>query len=512
MAARGGRRTNPPCANRGVTAVDRHSHSTGMTIDARFALALVALSAACVIDDGDAGADTSDDTTSSDAESGGNDTADGADSTDGDPTGDAPTDGCAAPNGPGTDVPGTIDADVTWTAEGSPYRIAATTYLTATITLEPCTVVQLASDGRIAIGNDPAPGAVVANGEVITDDAGEPLRRAVRFERQDPNAAWGSLIVDATGTLDATTTDFVGGGSTNAGATIEAWGVSPEGTTTPNVRVNDVSIVDSSTHGVYLRRRAAFMPGSDGLRITGTAEGGFPVQLEAGAVHSLPINLEFTDNADDVVLVETFTSVDDDTFVARGVPLRIDDALYLGTADAVDVSTLTIEAGTELEFVNTGAGSGIFVGLDDEHPGMIVAAGEPDAPIILRSGADAPAPGDWMGLYFRYSPAQGNVLSNVTIAHAGAQSGAQGWGCGPADNNASILLLTDPMGPFLSNVTFTECGGDTQIVIGWLDETPAATAAAWAAGNEFAAAPACTVGLPRDTNNGCPGNSEPDCL
>lgn len=482
-----------------------------MNTDARLTLAAVALFAACVVEEPERD-EPGDDASSDDGgDPSGGDTTDG-DTTDGDTTGAPAGDACDAPSGPGTDVPGTIDADVTWTAEGSPYRIAGTVYLTATIDLEPCTVVQLAGDGRIAIGNDPAPGAVVARGEIVSGDDGEPLRRPVRFERLSEGDPWGSLIVDTTGSLDASTTDFVGGGSINAGATIEAFGVSPEGTTTPNVRVDDVSIVDSSTHGVYLRSRAAFVGGSDGLRITGTAEGGFPVQIEAGAVHSLPTGLTFTDNADDVVLVETFTSVDDDTFVARGVPLRIDDELYLGTVDQVDTATLTIEAGVEVQFRNDGAGSGITIGLDDEHPGVIVAQGEPDAPIVLRSAEDAPAAGDWMGLYFRHSPAQGNVLSNVTISHTGAASGAQGFGCGPAENNASILLLTDPMDPFLSNVAFTDVGGDTQIVIGWLDASPAATAAAWAGDNQFASSPSCTIGLPRDTDNGCPGDSAPDCL
>lgn len=485
-----------------------------MHTDGRLTLALAALFAACVVEDDQDAGNPGDDGSSDDAGDGdaGDDDAGDDDTTDGDPTGAPVGDACDAPSGPGTDVPGTIDADVTWTAAGSPYRIAGTIYLTATIDLEPCTVVQLAADGRIAIGNDPAPGAVVARGEVVTGDDGEPLRRPVRFERLSEGEAWGSLIVDATGTLDASTTDFVGGGSINAGATIEAWGVSPEGTTTPIVRVDDVSIVDSSTHGVYLRRRAAFVEGSDGLRVTGTAEGGYPVQIEAGAVHSLPTGLTFADNADDVVLVETFTSVDDDTFVARGVPLRISDALYLGTVDSVDTATLTIEAGVEVQFSNDGAGSGIYVGLDDDHPGAIVAQGEPDAPIVLRSAEDTPAAGDWMGLYFRHSPAQGNVLSNVTISHTGAASGAQAYGCGPAENNASILLLTDPMDPFLSNVTFADVGGDTQIVIGWLDESPAATAAAWAGDSVFAPSPSCTIGLPRDTANGCPGDGEPDCL
>lgn len=462
------------------------------------------LAAGCVVDD-----EPSSDTDGA-PETG---TPDPSDTNAGDDTGGEPVpDGCGAPTGPGTDVGTALDADVTWTAEGSPYRIAATTYLTATLTLEPCTVVQLGPDARLLVGNDPAPGTVVAHGEIIEFNGAE-VRLPVRFERLDDASPWGAIEVDVTGLLDAEHADFVGGGSINANGAIVAWGATPEGATTPNVRLVDATIVDASSNGIYLPSRAAFTDDSDGVRVEGTAEGGFPIWVQAGAVHSLPTALELVDNAADVVRIETFSYVDDDTFPARGVPLQIDDALYLGTIESDGLSTLTIEPGVEVQFATGGAGSGIFVGLDDDHQGTIVAAGTVDAPISFRSAEAAPAPGDWMGLYFRYSPTDGNVLEHVSIAHAGGTSGAQGFGCGPIENHASVLLLTEqPLNPFLSDVTFTEAGGDTQLLLGWLDASPSATAQAFADGNTFADAPSCRVSLPRDTDNGCPGDAEPDCL
>jgi len=437
-----------------------------------------------------------------------------ADSTGADSTGDAPPpDACPAPTGPGTDVATTLDADATWTADGSPYRISATTYLTATITLEPCTVVALAPAARLLVGNDPAPGGVVAHGEVVDDGEGGALRRPVRFERLDPGGAWGSIEVDVTGTLDAETADFVGGGSVDAGGILVGWGADPAGAPTPNLRLRDVTVVDAESSGIYLPNRGAFTPDSADVRITGTGATGFPIWVQAGAVGSLPADLEIVDNAEDVVLVETFTNVDGDTFPDRGVPLRIDDTLYLGTVESDGLSTLTIEAGVELQFATGGAGSGIIIGLDDTHLGQIVAAGTAQRPIVMRSAEATPAAGDWMGLYFRYSPTDGNVLDHVTITHAGASSGAQGFGCGPAENDASILLLTaQPLSPFLSDVTIADAGGDTQLLLGWLDASPSATAQAFADGNTFADSPACGVSLPRDTDNGCPGDEEPDCL
>lgn len=476
-------------------------------------LLFVALTTGCVVEGGGTPVDT--DAQTSDADSSSGDTTDAdttddptADTSDGEPTGSA----CAAPAGPGTDVATTLDADATWTAEGSPYRIAGTTTITATITLEPCTVVQLGPDVRLYVGNEPAPGSLVAQGEVTLDEDGNELRRPVRFERLDEATAWGSVEVETTGLLDGVHTDFVGGGSINAGAALIAWGLTPDGATTANIHVDDVVIEDAQTHGIYLKSRAAFTDDSGLLRVTGTADGGFPIVVQAGAVHSLPM-LEVTDNATDVVRIETFANIDDDTFPSRGVPLQLDDALYIGTATSDGTSTLTIEAGVELQFAIDGAGSGITVGFDATHEGLIVAEGTADAPITMRSAETTPAAGDWMGLYFRNSPAQGNVLANVTIAHAGAISGAQGYGCGPAENHASILLLTEQaMEPFLDGVTITDAGGDTQLILGWLDDAPEATAQSFADGNTFAASPVCTVSLPRDTNNACPGDAEPDCL
>jgi hypothetical protein len=413
--------------------------------------------------------------------------------------------GCDAPTGPGTDVPNAITADETWTLEGSPYRVPVNVYLTASITMEACTVVQLAPGVRFLVGNDPAPGAVIARGESIGG-----VLRPVRFEALDPAAPWATIEVDRTGTLDLEHTQIEGGGGNDVPGMISAWGVDPEAEATPNVRMVDVTLEGSASVGVHLQSRAAFTDDSSGVSIHGSAS--YPVWIEAGAVHSLPQDLTVGDNADDVVYIDPFTSIDDDTFPDRGVPLRLGEVLYLGVVDG-GLATLTIEPGVELQFA-TGAGSGIIVGLDDMNQGQIVAQGTADAPILLHAAQADAAPGSWMGLYFRYSPSSGNVMSYVTVADAGGESGAQGFGCGPADNNASILLLTaNAPSPFLDHVSIENAGGDTQLLLGWSEEAdPSGVAQSFFDGNSFADAPACRVSLPRDTTNGCPGGPEPDCL
>lgn len=459
-------------------------------------LACASLSLACPAP-GDDTADTGD---STGADSGGS--SSGGIVTD---SGEIP-DGCEAPTGPGTDVTAAIDTDQTWTAEGSPYRVPANVYLTATLTLEACTVVQLASEVRIFVGNEPAPGAIVARGERLGG-----VLRPVRFEALDPSAPWGTLEVDTTGMLDAEHTIFADGGGGSALGMVTAWGVDPEGSRTDLVRMVDVQLDGSAGVGVNLQRRAAFTDDSADVAIEGS--GSYPVWIEAGVVSTLPHGLTVADNGDDVVYIDPFTSVDDDTFPDRGVPLRLGEVMYLGTPDGGGLSTLTIEPGVELQFA-VGAGSGIMIGLDDMNLGQLVAQGTADAPIIMRGAAPDAPPASWMGLYFRYAPSSGHVMSYVTIADAGAESGAQGFGCGPGDNNASILLLTEnALTPFLDHVTVENAGGDTQLLLGWSDEAdPSGVAQSFAEGNSFADSPSCRVSLPRDTTNGCPGDEAPDCL
>lgn len=460
-------------------------------------------------DTGVTAADSGDDGGSSGSASGSD--GSGADSSGGDSSGDSSPlpDGCDAPSGAGTDVITSITEDETWTAAGSPYRVPSNVYLTATLTLEACTVVQVAEGARIFVGNDPEPGSIVAHGEIVDGTV-----RPVRFERLDQAAAWGAIELDPTGFLDAEHVVFDGGGEAGTRGTLVSWGLTFDGATTPNLRLVDVTVTGSGTHGINLQRRAAFTEDSTGVHIegSGAAEDAYPIWIEAGAVHSLPQDLTATGNAHDAVLIDPFTNVDDDTFPARGLPLVVANELYLGSIEGPPLATLTIEPGVELLF-GVGASSGITIGLDADHQGRIVAQGTVDAPIVMRSAQPSPSPADWLGLYYRYSPTDGNLLEHVTIANAGAPSGAQGWGCGPAENDASVLLLTgQAMTPFLHDVTFEDAGGDTQVIIGWLDESPSATAQAWFEGNTFAASPTCRVSLPRDVDNGCPGDAEPDCL
>lgn len=429
----------------------------------------------------------------------------------------AVVDGCDAPSGDGTDVASTIDADETWTTSGSPYRVTQNVYLTATLTLEPCTIVELSAGANIFVGNDPVAASIVAHGDSTTNDDGETVERRIIFQRGEAEA-WTSLLVDVGSTLDFEFVTLEGGGSPSGpyGA-IVAYGDDAFGAATEMLRLRDVDIVGSTTYGVNLQTRAAFTDDSRNLRIldSGSEEAPYPIYLEAGAAYSLPAGLIAEGNERDEVLVHPFSNLLGDTFPSRGVPLRVSQQLRVHPDPADSgTATLTIEAGTEVRF-DVGAGSGLIFGTDEDSLGRIVAEGTASAPILLTSAQEAPAPGDWVGLYFRNTPTTGNSMRFVTIRYAGAESATNGFGCGPGDNDGSILLITDaPVEPFLENCTIEDGGGEAQLVLGWTDdENPSTTAQAFAATNTFASSPSCSVSLPVDTNDQCPGNDdEPDCL
>jgi len=417
-------------------------------------------------------------------------------------------------------VPLRLTADETWTFEGSPYRIASTAYLTATLTLEPCTVVELAADAGILVGNDPDAGELIAHGDSTENAAGQIVQRQIYFRRLIEDEPWGSIAVDTTGNVDLQLVRLEGGGSLvsaqNGGGTLLAYGPTPDGDAHPSVRLDHVTISGSETYAVNLQGRTAFAPGSDSLTVEGSgAETLYPIYVEPGVVFSLPTNLRLEGNERDEVLVHPFGRMASDTFPARGVPLVLDDQLYVATPiGEPGLATLTIEAGVELKLAQ-GASSGIMFGADAEHPGTLQAVGTANAPIWFHSADDTPAPGAWLGLYFAHTTRDGNRLEHAIIEDAGAQSGAQGHGCGPGENNASILVLSeDGAEPFIKNCEFKNAGGDTQILLGWTgSDDQDADAQAFLDTNTFADSPGCRVSMPGAAapDPVCPGDSAPDC-
>jgi hypothetical protein len=416
--------------------------------------------------------------------------------------------GCAELSGDGTEVSGTIGEDTVWTPEGSPYIVTSDLSVDAELLLEACTVVRLDAGTRIFVN-----GSLVARGTAEEGEGGDLVLSPVAFV-PNTDAPWGSVDVEPEGFLDLEVTAFVGGGSQEA--TIHAWGPEQYGLPHRNVRALGVSISGSQNYGVMLETRAGFTEDSTDLAIdsSGSEESPFPIYVEAGAVGALPDLLALDGNVKDEILVDPFRPVEEDTFKNLGYPYRIRGPLTVAPENG-GVATLTIEPGVTLRMEDS-AGSGLEIGNGVDNEGRLIAVGTEAEPIRFESALDDPAPGDWLGLYFSEPVTTGNRVEYVEVAHAGAFSGAQSYGCGPIENDASILILNpEPVAPFIENTTIESAGGDTQILLGWdYDGDAAGSAQTILDANTFDdVGPECRVSLPQDETSQCPGlDDQPDCL
>lgn len=409
------------------------------------------------------------------------------------------TNDCPPPSGAGTKHEGILDADETWTADASPHHVTTKLYVRATLTIEPCAVVQVGADVEISVE-----GSLVARGAI----SGSSIK-PVTFEAEPGGAAWGELGIESKGTADLFAAFVRDGGSKGDGALVARGvaGGTNSGDVTKNLHVDTVEVSGSRSYGVGLDGWAAFADGAKDLTITGGGSDTAPsaIRLEAGVAASLPSPLHATGNKrDEILLQSSKTFMRDDTLVARGLPYRAHGPLYVAPAADGAPVTLTIEPGVTLGF-DDNAGSGMYIGSSEKRQGLLVAAGTADEPIVFTSAKDTKAAGDWMSLYFHATPSSGNRISHAKIEYAGGASGAKGYGCGPADNDAAILVQglgateAGPASPFIDATEFDHIGGTTVIVSGWVDDAGPSLVA----DNTFGAdTPACKVSRPRRTGAG----------
>jgi len=420
---------------------------------------------------------------------------------------------CAEPAGPGVDHTGDITADETWRAADGPHRIASNVRVLATVTVEACAKVVASEGGAITVGTVDRVGKLVAAG-TRTPDKLSP----VRFVAADAAKSWGAIIVDAKGTTDLSYTVIADadapGMQQNGGGALRVYGASSTSTggtpaITPSTKIEWLLIDNSRGAGANMLRYAGFAEGSHGLAVRGSKSD--PVRIEIGAVSAIPTGIVLSGNAhDEIGVTETWSGTLSHTFLDRGYPYRILHAIYLQPVLDGAPAVMTVEPGVTLRFTTDAGVGGVYVGTTEQRQGQIVAKGTAAKPIRFTSAKDAPAPGDWLGVYFRYYPTSGQVFEHVTFEYAGATSGANGFGCGPKDNDATMLILgARPAESWVRNSTFRNGAGGAGIVSGWVSDEPGPD---FKATNTFESMPACSVSRWKTVANGCGTNPDPQCL
>lgn len=416
-------------------------------------------------------------------------------------TPDAGLPACDAPTGTGTMHSGDITANETWTAAGSPHLISSDVRIFATVTVESCATVSLGERNFITVGS--------------STQAGKLIARNATFTAQDLSKPWGTLAVDVKGALDFENTALISGGNPlsaqNGGGMVVAYGVgSNQPVLTRSLRFVNVVATDPKGFVVNLQRMVGFTADSTGLAVVRPTSQ--VVLVEAGAAGTLPFIT--TREGTSEVLLEPRGSMPSDTIKNVGLPYRVNGRLLVAPSTDGSTSTLTIEAGVRLLMDKT-SDSGLTIGTSDVRRGVLVAVGTAADPIVFTSGKATPAPGDWSDVYFRNTPTTGNRLEHAVVEYAGGFSGLQGYGCGPAENDASIIVAPDTGRPdtaFITNTTIRNGGGDTALLLGWVSD---ASGPDFTATNTFENVPMCKVSRWRnETGLACPGSTSgsPVCL
>ncbi len=417
--------------------------------------------------------------------------------------------GCTAPTGAGTDHQGTISANETWTAAGSPHRITADVQVRAQVTIEPCAVVLIGAGYGIEVGGTTDKGSIVAQGtsELVN---GSLDVRPIRFDAIDPAAKWSQITVEPMGTIDFAVTAIQNGGAVTTGerGALCVYGLAGgtnDADVTRSATLDRVLIENSASYGLNLYAWGTLTAASRKLwiRSSGSTDYPFPVRLEPGIAGTLPADSVLTGNMkDEILLLTVKTFMRDDTFADYGVPYHVRGPLYLAASTDGATAKLTVAAGVTVAFEEQG-GSGIIIGSSTTRAGVLEAVGTAASPVVFTSAKAQKAAGDWQSLYFKSIPATGNHVSFARVEYAGATNQTTGFGCGPSDNNTAVFIqgvgAQGAPTAFIDNTTFDNIGGSTVIVSGWIDDAGPNLAPT----NTFGAAtPGCKVSRPRRTGAG----------
>ncbi len=398
---------------------------------------------------------------------------------------------------------------------GVPYRLGmvgneVARIVGAELTIEAGVDLSIAAERSLWIEGG---GSLVVNGT-----SSDPV--TIRRADEDP---WGYIMVDEDGLAELHGVIMRGGGAdmvTHDGATLVADGPTDRNYVT-NLLVDDVRVEDSQGVGVLMRRHTGFATGSSGLVVSGSGAAGdaeagtAPLAIDAQVAGTIPEG-DYTGNGRDVIILEPFPEVlQDAVFHDRGVPYLIGkypgDVLRVAADTETDPPpTLTIDAGVTVLFHN-GANSytSLRVGSGETRPGSLVIAGTADRPVVLTSGEETPAPGDWIGIVFAPAAAQApQSIEYAVIEYAGYDWSGGGYICPAVDSfgqslpeDAAVVMHGwAPDASFLRNSTIAHSAG-WGVLRGW--DSSMGGDVDFTATNDFSDLRACAQNQIRPYDN-CP--------
>ena len=376
-----------------------------------------------------------------------------------------------------------ITADETWAGDGTVHVISNSINIVApaTVTIQPCATVKIASGAGIDVRGNAAGGItakLVANGGTVAGDLSP-----VVFQNTNGDLApsWGRLRgLDKNSLIELHWTYLFGGGNVG-GSQLNAV-LSMNGTSTlpdPTLTVDNVVVDAPAGAGIYFSD-AAFTGDSTVLQVQDT--GGASIAMPAMALGS--IGASMLGAYADIQVVEN-ANIFDNLTIATHVPIRFKtDGVHVGGLAPTFVPnvTLTLGPGVTLKFQgNTGPPMVTFGdgGQAQDKNAALVVQGTALSPVTFTSGAAAPAPGDWAGLWLQTS--NGSQIDHAIIEYAGGDAAIGPQSCGPIDpsihqraRNTAALFVGDgtdqqyvPPAGLVTNTTFRNNTGNYAIDAVW---------------------------------------------
>lgn len=303
------------------------------------------------------------------------------------------------------DIDEDVTEDTTWAAgtyRVNPFRFQVSN---ATLTIEPCSVIQIDTKIRVLSG-----GNIVAIGEpdcpiIFTSVEEEPL--AGDWERlhiladADNGNVFENVIFEYGGADDTPTVHVYSGAS-----------------------FKDVTVRDTAGIGIKQQEGKLF----DFADMTFESIPDYPVQLLASEV-AIMDGITTTDVQKNEILVYDGIITEPSTWSPQNIPYELS-----GPNRKLDVNAeLTVEAGTQLRITS---GGGIRV----EQRGALIVNGVEGNPVVIESVKEPQAAGDWGRINF-VSTASPSSFTWTTIRHGSSGSGA---------------LATDGVAIEFDNVIFEE--------------------------------------------------------
>jgi len=186
----------------------------------------------------------------------------------------------------------------------------------------------------------------------------------------------------------------------------------------------------------------------------------YPIRIHCNQVGNITGN-SFSGNTDNYIYVDGGTIENDSFWEDQDIRYRIFDDIYVQGTDGTDnVTTLTIEDDSELEFES---GKRLIIG-DDSDPnliGALTAIGSENNEILFTSALSPFAHGDWKGIRFNnYSDDSQCLLEYCIILYAGYGS-AESINCSyssPSFDNCQIWFSENAaVNCSNSSANFTNC-------------------------------------------------------